>query len=443
VILVPGSVGSFPVGVNSSNPAVVAAALLNFLDHEGLPPTQLTADINTTIKFNGQSFTIDTGYAQLITALENQGYQLGTNFFVAAQDWRLPIAPLDGVNDGWLSNLTPGLITSAALVSPATIRYSTQYLGYWLVQANEAYAATHGGRDAPYVDVMAHSEGWVITRAYISSPAYGGAYTIGGVVHHLPKIGQLIDLAGANDGVAQEWNYFHNNFYAPSQAAFLTFRFDLFQTAYYEVATLHRAILGANGLPIVTPRSITNPFTHLPDPFLFLKEYFRAGTDLEPTYPFLFLPGRSAPVSINNNPLFRSNLLLDLNAGPDPNHFASMVGSMTAMFGVAQPTITEMTLKVGPGGFVVPLTTRISGFSGTPIPTVVGQVWFNAPTTPNGGDNTVPIESLESTFVGDPRITVDEFTQINGVQITHISLLTDPNTQAIMFSILAKPAPPP
>ena len=54
-------------------------------------------------------------------------------FSAAGQATRLDA--IDGRYDGWLSNLTAGLITDTRQYN-----YSTQYLGYWLMQAEQACA---------------------------------------------------------------------------------------------------------------------------------------------------------------------------------------------------------------------------------------------------------------------------------------------------------------
>jgi hypothetical protein len=415
VLVIPGEAGSFPLGVNSPDSAVEEAAIQEFVTHLGLPPTELTAAISTP--------RYQSGYDNLINSLEAGGYQLGVDLFVVAQDWRLPIAPLDGRNDGWLSNLTAGVITDTRQYND-----STQYLGYWLMQAEQAWEQSHGGQEAPYVDVISHSEGYLIARSYISSPAYGGAYiNAQGQVDHLPKIGQFISLAGPNEGVAQQFNNLHNNFYAKNTPGFQQLRYEIDQLGYYEVAALGRSIDGPDGKPLITRATIADPSTGQPSAIRFLQQFFQAGHDLTATYAFL--NGRT----ISNLPNFRNDLLLDLNAGRNPNTFARTVGNMTALFGYDQTTITHLTTRQGRGGLVQSLAPNKTGFSTTPHPTQPGQVWYAPTYTKIGGDGTVPIESLVSTFVGDPRVTL---MPLKGV--THVSILSDPSVQSTILSILAQ-----
>lgn len=420
VLLVPGEAGSFPVGVNSPNPAVVASAFQDFATHLGLPPTELTAQID--------SLGEESAYTNLIDSLETDGYRLGVDLFVVAQDWRLPIAPLDGHLDGELSNLTPGLITGGA-----PYRYSTQYLGYWLMQAQQEWESTHGGQPVPYVDVIAHSEGNLITRAYISSPAYGGAYVNGqGRVDHLPRIGDYIALAAPNRGVATMFNDLHNNFYQPGALGFTQIRFEIFQLAYYEVASLGVKIDGPNGAPIIDRKTILNPRTHQPAAGRFLRQYFRVGHDLTATYRFL--DGHT----INRNPTFRNDMLLDLNSSRIPNAFTRTIGHMTGIFGDNQPTVTRLSREVGDRGITQPLTPNLSGFAAKPRGTTRGQVWYRSHLQAIGGDGQVPIQSLVSTFAGDPRVTLDPLAGIN-----HITVLTDPAVQSMIDTLLQDSVPPP
>src|SRR5262245_591801 len=252
LLLVPGEVGSFPVGVNSTDPLVFAAAMQRFARHLGLPPTELTADIS--------NFGKSTGYADLIDYLTTTGgYTLGVDFFVVAQDWRLAPAPLDGRNDGTLSRVTVDRITDGLYQN------GVDYLGYWLQQAGVAWHQLNPGHDAdtPEVDLISHSEGYLITRSYISSPAYGGAYVNSlGQPDHLPTIDHFISLAGPNEGVANTFNTaFHNNWYQPDAATFQSIRFEVFQLAYFEVARLGMSILGPRGKPVITRATIANPIT--------------------------------------------------------------------------------------------------------------------------------------------------------------------------------------
>lgn len=420
VLLIPGEVGSWPAGVNSSNPEVVAAAVDEFAHRLGLPPADLTANIHTA--------SFESEYADLISALEDDGYTLGVNLFVVAQDWRLPVAPLDGVDNGVLSGLTAKLMTSNG-----PDKYSVQYLGYWLKQAQSEWAETHGGAALPYVNVIAHSEGYLIARAYISSPAYGGAYrNAAGGVERLPRIGAFIDLAGPNQGSPTVVNDLHNNFYIPNALGFNQVRFDLFQLSYYDTATLGQSIEGPNGKPLITPRSIRNPETGKPDPIRFLRQYFKAGLDLTPTYPAVDHQTLSA-----DSP-FANGLLNDINAGPYPDAFLRRIGHMTAIFGDNQTTTTGLSAHRGTGGVTIPLTTTLAGFRSQQVPTKAGEPWFKNVVKPASGDGQGPTVSFITPFRHDPRVTLLPQPGVN-----HVTVLTDPSVQATIDAILAQPAPPP
>jgi hypothetical protein len=419
VLIVPGEVGTLTVGVNSDNKAQVEAAMERFALHLGLTPRDLTAQIDSLGK--------ESAYTELIDSLEAKGDQEGVDLFVVAQDWRLPIAPTDNRQDGWLSNLTPSLITSTRY------QYSTQYLGHWLVKAEEVWEANHSGQHLPYVNVVAHSEGNLITRAYISSPAYGGAFINSrGQVDHLSKIGEYVALAAPNQGTATMFNNLHNNFYQPDALGFTQLRFDIFEAAYYQVARLGRKIKGPEGQPAISRETILNPRTRRPDPLLFLQQYFKVGRDLTATYRSI--DGRT----INDNPTYSNTMLLDLNASPVRNEFAATVGHMSAIFGFNQNTVDSLRIEVGPGGITEPLTTSKSGFTTKTQPTRPGQVWYQSIVRSIGGDGQVPIQSLVSTFVSDPHISLQPLPNIN-----HITVLTNPAVQDLIYAELQTSKPPP
>src|SRR5205085_927620 len=85
---------------------------------------------------------------------------------------------------------------------PGTYLYGVDYLGYWLTQAKLAWEHDYPGLDMPGVDVIAHSTGGLVTRAYIQSKAYNGQYgsDAAGKPLLLPKIDHFIMMGVPNQG---------------------------------------------------------------------------------------------------------------------------------------------------------------------------------------------------------------------------------------------------
>src|SRR5581483_5781677 len=178
LLILPGIGGTF---FNSSDSSLLAWVL-----QRGIDPTQLQVD------------PLANTYDGLIQTLENAGYQMGVDLFVANYDWRMPPAQLNPAG-----SLLP--ITAQSVVNGvAAGRYESgvDYLGYWLEQAAAAWAAHHGGAALPAVDLIAHSTGGLVARSYIQSGAYGG--TAGSM--RLPTVNNLLMLAVPNQGGSLAFN---------------------------------------------------------------------------------------------------------------------------------------------------------------------------------------------------------------------------------------------
>jgi hypothetical protein len=175
ILVVPGLGGSLPNLSNLSNIAAVES-LAGFITGTGVSPTTLGPE------------TYDNTYTGLMTYLAAKpGYTLNDNLFFAAYDWRLPTAPADGTADGSIN-------LSGVNMSSSTYSYTVQYLNYWINQARTHWIADNGSAAGFHVDIIAHSLGGVVTRAFLQSTYY--AQNDAGVVNKLDL------LASVNQGDA-------------------------------------------------------------------------------------------------------------------------------------------------------------------------------------------------------------------------------------------------
>jgi hypothetical protein len=150
VVIVPGLGGSLP-----PNPK----AFFNFLDHLGVAPdpNNLTAlwDFSTSTNPILQEFK-QSPYISLVNALENSQahYTMGTDLFVCAYDWRLPLAPSDHIIDGKITDVTGAKITGGE-----GFMYGLDYLGNTLKTVAETWAKNNPGQELPGVVLVGHSIG--------------------------------------------------------------------------------------------------------------------------------------------------------------------------------------------------------------------------------------------------------------------------------------------
>ena len=141
---------------------------------------------------------VGNSYADLIQTLVNYGYSQtpgpGQTLFVATYDWRMPVSPLDSSGD-----LVP--LTSEGIANDlANQQYSSgvDYLAFWLEQAAESFNEEYPGVPLDSVDVIAHSMGGLVVRAYIQSTAYGGSVPWALATTRLPKINDFVMIGTPN-----------------------------------------------------------------------------------------------------------------------------------------------------------------------------------------------------------------------------------------------------
>jgi hypothetical protein len=320
VLFIPGFAASTPKAVD----------LKSFVLNRGQSPTTLRLSVT---------------YQPLVNALETSGYVEGQTFFGATFDWRMPVAPTDGANDGRLTNLTADQMTVG--VRTGQFPYAVDYLGYWLDQAVQA--SVHAGLTPPaQVDVVTHSTGSFLARSYIESPAYGGTYTDeNGITRTLPTIRNLVLGADPVKGTVHSWRPWTGNFQDVLSGFIPTTEISARLTALAYRYVLHGGKIkgpGPDGRPDggdITRASVLQRDKHgtlRPDPTAFFHLYTPIRQDLMPTFNFLTTPGASTPTNVNNRPSDRSNISLDLNAASTPGHnpWAAKVvaggGSVTVTF---------------------------------------------------------------------------------------------------------------
>ncbi len=408
VLIVPGIVGSFPTTNDYSS------WLLNL----GVNPNDLLID------------PIANVYNDLIQSFENQGYVLGQDLFAATYDWRLPIAPNQ--------DLTPGAGEITGLdanqlgrtLAPGQF-YSTSldYLVYWLKQADLAWGAMHPGVPLQAVDVVAHSMGGLLTRAYIQSNIYGAAYTdANNVTEDLPKVENLVMLGVPNEGAPGSLNPLENDWSGDPSYQFVLSK--ILKAAYDKVESGSKVtVVGANGVvDYITKSSILT--NGLPDPLKFISAYVPSLQSLSPDYPFIS-NGGGPLIGVNGDPRLENYLLTDLN-GDGSNSWLDDVSNVVDIYGDSVTTTTGVVQRIGSGGSVVPFDDYTS------VPTFPGQIWYQQQKTPNSGDGTVPTASLVSNFANNPdRVTLMPFSSNDPLlKVDHLGIVANPNVEAAILDVI-------
>ncbi|MFM8496604.1 MAG: dockerin type I domain-containing protein [Planctomycetia bacterium] len=338
-------------------------------------------------------------YGKLQDALAAAGYVKGRDQFIVPYDWRLSIAPSDGVRDGVLA-----AVTAESILQPQPA-FSLGYLGNFLKQMVVEDPSIVS------IDLLGHSNGGLLSRAYVQSLAYGAPFTAGGRTYSLPKVEDLMLLATPSLGSAITYPFWSNDtssFTLPLVLADLNIVGTILGPVYNDVVTNGASVAGPDGH--IDRAAIADPLTALPDPRLFLRRYLASLRDMLPTYAFLTdTSGRLT--TINNTP-DANHLLLDINARSSPgrNPWTRLVREVTVGYGehprggfFNQPIVTETFVRAvvadGRSGSVWPFQAP------TPITPPAGSVYLVRETLP-AGDDMVPSVSLRATYADDPRIVV-------------------------------------
>lgn len=400
VLIVPGIAGTY-----SSN------TLLNmdygWLTHRGVHPDDLQID------------PLGRVYHDLIQTLKNVGYEEGKDLLVVKYDWRLMPGPTDGQFDGYISGL------NAPTLADDQFYYAVDYLGYSLRQAAEAYRTQYGG-ELPSVNIISHSTGGLVARAYIQSGAYGGEYD---AVNHydLPEVDQLIMVGVPNRGASKAWNPIHNNWIAdPAYRVVLS---KIINRAFQKVTAVFGATIQGPDYNIDKASITVNGVL---SPTLFIEKYVPTVRSLLATYDFIdFGEGF---VNVNDDSALRNDLVLDLNNGldfaptADPNPFADAT-TTTVMCGASEYTANLVVERTGAAreDVLLPFTDFFANDAS------VTDEWYEDLWLAYGGDQTVPLESCQEQFIGDGRIDIRLFT---GAKSDHTGLMSNVLVQGAMLDIL-------
>jgi hypothetical protein len=388
--------------------------ILYYAFHRGAEPTMLNLSVS---------------YRALVRSLKHAGYVEGRTFFGAVFDWRMPAAPTDDRADGSLENLTAAEITSGAY------DYAVNYLGYWLDQAVQANPGLE------YVDVVTHSTGGILVRAYIQSPAYGAAYVDAyGVTRHLPKIRHLILGAAPCEGTVHTWRPWHGEFQDVLSGFIPTTEIEARFTALaFAYVSLGGSIPGPNS--DITRADILQPDKkgrRIPDPTKFFRLYDPMRQSLMPMDAFLRDRDTAKRHTVNDRPALRSDVLLDLNAKSSPgrNPWVRRVGTASGAGGVIATyatgakertsvkdlfipglidqnpfikTLVEI-VQLGPrDGDYLPLTKLLTEKNPQTVPVSTSRFFRIGDREVKrelGGDGNAPFTSYRSTFGGDPHVTI-------------------------------------
>ena len=436
VLIVPDIGGSYVADLQNER---------NWLLNLGVAPDQLRID------------PLSGTYDALIETLKHAGYVEGRDLFIAPYDWRLAIAPDDGVIDGKISGLTAALSPSDPSLISLTdnhFKFGVDYLGHWLRQAAEAWAASS---DAPLdaVDVIAHGAGGLIARAYIESDAYGASFNspaFGALP--LPKINNFIMVGVPNRGMTLPWNPLHNNFSGDPKTQFIFS--SVIDRAYKQVVDAGATIGGPSP---ITRASILDGNGE-PSPERFIKLYMPAFRTLLATYDFLNTSD-GQHTNLNQKPDERNNVILDLNnanasAGDDlnadkgkSNDFAEKTQA-TAIDGENKETSAEVSEFQGetaqqaskPLGNIVPFDNFPGRHAGS------NEKWYQDAAAEAKGDGTVPAKSSQEQFVGDSRVQTVKFRTADATgpgntdgDISHDGLVSNKDVQRTVLDTLGKSVP--
>ena len=368
-------------------------------------------------------------YDDLLQTLRNQGYVDNQELYSAVYDWRMAPGPvgLPGVTS---QSITAGYVNPANSNSWA---YGVNYFGYWLATAQDNFEKLYG-IPLDNVDVIAHSTGSLVVRAYMQSGAYGGQYVdpqLGGASLNLPTIENFVMMAVPNQGAPKAWNPLQNNFssdpaYYLVLSKIIDLEFNLVQTFGLDITSPDESS-GA-----ITASETGGSFTS------FINLYCPTITDLLATYPFLDLnPGNEAdgsgvltaadPRVVNSatNEILSNEFLSTLN-GTDPVAYTGLAENVTDIFGTGVNTPTSVIKFIGPqlspapGGETTSLYPMSAVTPQTPLP---GESWYEDIWS-TAGDGTVPVASSVGPLA--PLTNVNLF-PIQGA--THTGIMSDPSAQ--------------
>jgi len=341
-------------------------------------------------------------YDNFVQTMVNLGYVNGTDapagtIFAALWDWRTPVAiSNDLVDDGFLAD-----VTTASLMD-ATFDSGVDYLAYWLDKAAQAWETLTGTpATGVLVDVVTHSTGGLVSRAYIQSAAYGDG---------LPRINTLIQTGVPNQGTGAPFQLLNNDFSLKSGTRVLTLVIDKAYSYFNDPA---ETVLDPDGTPFVIHHPDGTPLdlgtaTEADKQKYFVGSYVQALLDLLPVYPaYSTDDGVSYATLTDAGQEFVNPLLGDLNAGNGRNGFADPYDAATnpnapvktrIMYGTGLDTADRIWQQqgfkpdLGLSNEILPFTKLIGDLPDS------DQIWYHLDPLP--GDETVTELSASTGFDG-------------------------------------------
>jgi uncharacterized delta-60 repeat protein len=369
VLIVPGVAGTYAADVDND---------LLWLLNRGTPPENIQEDPLANV------------YTDLIHTLENVGYQRGKDLFVVNYDWRLLPGPIDGDIDGYIEGLT------GQSISDSEFDYGVDYLGYYLREAANRWRVDYD-EELEYVDVIVHSTGGLVTRSYIQSGAYGDVYDAVNN-YKLPRIRNFMMIGVPNRGASKAWNPLHDNWIADP-----AYRFVLSKIVNRAFQKIKKGYDISGPDYYITWGSILDSLGN-PDKIKFISKYVPTIRGLLATYDFIDFGG--GLTNVNNDPVQRNNLILDLNDGydlysnADPNKFLDSA-IVYVLFGTGQNTFDYVQQR--DDGEINAIHSFTDWTRSSVLP---GTIWFKDMASGNyNGDGTVPLQSSVGQFLADNRAT--------------------------------------
>ena len=426
ILILPGIAGTFPVN----------SRVHDWYVNRGIGPDALQID------------SLGHVYDDLIQTLENAGYRLGHDLFVATYDWRVPPAQDDGSTDGHIDVTASQIMDD---VGQGHYKSGLDYLGYWLKQAADAWANDHKGEPPlDSVDIIAHSTGGLIARTYIQSDAYGGVYdNLDNKA--LPKVHDFVMLDVPNEGASKAWNPLHDDWAVDPVYVFVLSKFineafkklkkgEIIHGWDYNIASSDIYERNQAGQIVYDPSGQPRL-----DKVKFVSLYVPTIRSLLATYPFLD-SGSGVSNDVDSDPSQRNSLVLDLNGGSDPISFVTTLGKdggqVLDVFGDGEETPFTVTQRTATGSIqdddaVVSFTEYAA--HAPPKGDIYYQDNFSA-----SGDGTVPLLSMIGLFDSNPNVILAGFT--NGVSsgpekhtdedIGHTGIVSNPDAQKQILGFL-------
>lgn len=389
-------------------------------------------------------------YDDLIKTLLNAGYVEGQSLFVGNYDWRMTPGPDDGLVDGKLSGLT------ATSITDTTYEYGVDYLGYYLKRATDAWTTTHG--QAPVdVDLVVHSTGGLVARAYIQSDAYGGR--TGNLT--LPKVHDLLMLGVPNRGASKAWNPLHDDW--DVEVAFRVVLSKILARAWDRLQS-GETISGPDGnMTREQINAAANPKIE------FALKYVPTMRGLLATYDFLDRgqkdgQGNVVYENVNQSSTDRNSILLDLNDGldflysitqlnnsanhtvtlngrqRDPNAFIDRLnGDLVVLYSAGQTTPTKTRTRIGASALGDEILTFTNFYGRVPNP---GETWYQPIPEDNGGDGTVPLVSSLGQFEKDTNARIKKHSltvKDDREALDHLGIVWNAASQKIVLQELGIP----